>query len=189
MRRRIFRAVTFALLFCAAASARGQESGPCGGRPPSDPNYYADMKELPPGKFGFSYMFDRAQLDDPSSPLVVRWVNGITSAKQRAGKIACVEVENRTERVVRAVRFRWSVAASADDGRIVEGAEALARGLLPVVEVEVAPGARRKVEVHGAHFADFFQPLAASGEVNGRYNVSIGVARVEFTDGTALDLP
>ena len=43
--------------------------------------------------------------------------------------------------------------------------------------------------MRGVHFADFFQPLAAAGEVNGNFNIIVGVARVEFTDGTSLDLP
>ena len=57
------------------------------------------------------------------------------------------------------------------------------------IGAEVAPGERRKVELTGAHFADFMQPLAAAGELEGSYNVSVGVARVEFTDGTSIDLP
>jgi hypothetical protein len=31
--------------------------------------------------------------------------------------------------------------------------------------------------------------VAAGGEPGGAYNVSVGVARVEFADGTAIDLP
>jgi hypothetical protein len=53
----------------------------------------------------------------------------------------------------------------------------------------VPPGERRKFELRDVHIADFFWPLAAAGEVNGKFHVSVGVARVEFTDGTALDLP
>lgn len=189
MPRRILCLLPALFLLCAAVPAYGQWPEVCENKPPKDPAYYADMKELPPGKFGFSYIFDKAQFDDPSAPVALRGLSGISGQKLRAVKLSCVEIENRTARAVRAVQLRWAVSASAPGQSITEKAEALAKGLLPVFAVGVAAGGRLKVEVHGAHFADFFQPLAASGEVNGHYNVTVGVARVEYADGGVDDLP
>ena len=189
MTRRVSLVFPVLLLLCAAGAARGQASGPCEQHPPSDPAYYADMKEMPRMKGGLSWTSDRAQFDDASTPVVVRALNGITSTKQRAGKLSCAEIENRSARTVKAVQLRWVVTARAADGSVVPNGEALAKGLLPVVEAEIAPGSKLKVELHGAHFADFLQPLAVDGEVNGSHNVSVGVARVVFADGTTLDLP
>ena len=189
MTRRIFRAFLLLFALCATGAAYGQAPEVCENKLPKDPAYYADMKELPPGKFGFSYTFDKTQFDDTSAPVVVRGLGGISGAKPRAVKLSCVEIENRTTRVVRAVQLRWAVSALAPGQNATDKAEALAKGLLPFVEVEVGAGGRRKVEMRGVHFADFFQPLAAAGDINGHFNVTIGVARVEFTDGTSLDLP
>jgi hypothetical protein len=188
MPRRILFILPALLILCAAGAARAQSPEVCENKLPKDPAYYADMKELPPGKFGFSYNFDKPQFDDPSTPVALRGMGAISSPK-RALKLSCVEFENRTTRVVRAVQLRWAVSALAEGQDVSAKAEALAKGVLPPVAVEVPPGGRMKVEVRGVQFADFFQPLAAAGEINGRFNVIIGVARVEYTDGTAEDLP
>ena len=176
------------LLFVAAGAAYGQSPEVCEHKLPKDPAYYADMKELPPGKYGFSYNFDKPQFDDPAAPVVLRGLGGISSPK-RALKLSCVEIENRTKRAVRAVQLRWAVSALPEGQDVFAKAEALAKGVLPPFAVEVQPGGRMKVEVRGVQFADFFQPLAAAGELSGKYNVIIGVARVEYTDGTAEDMP
>ena len=134
-------------------------------------------------------MHDRAQFDDASTPVVVRGLTAVTSSKERSGKLSCAEVENRTARAVKALVLRWAVTKRAADGSVVAGAEVRAKGLLPQVIAEVAPGERRKVELTGTHFADFMRPVASGGAPGGAYNVSVGVARVEFTDGTSIDLP
>src|SRR5687768_6973535 len=149
MTRRITCVLLLTLLFCAAGPAYGQWPEVCENKLPKDPAYYADMKELPPGKFGFSYTFDKPQFDDPSVPVVVRGLSGISSPKPRAVKLSCVEVENRTTRVVRALQLRWAVSALAPGQSISVKAEALAKGLLPIFEVVVEAGGRRKVEVRG----------------------------------------
>jgi hypothetical protein len=193
MRRLKFGVITFLFVLCAAGAARAQQqqqaSGPCEKRPPSDQAYYADMKLMPPGKYNFSWMGDRAQFEDASTPVVVRALSGTTSSKERSGKLTCAEVENRTGRAVKALVLRWAVTKRAADGSVREGAEVLAKGLLPPVDAEVEAGGRKKVELKGAHFADFMQPLVSAVELEGAYNVSVGVARVEFADGTSIDLP
>ncbi|HWW76470.1 MAG TPA: hypothetical protein VNZ44_13820, partial [Pyrinomonadaceae bacterium] len=113
----------------------------------------------------------------------------ISSAKQRAVKLGCAELENRSSRTVKSVTLRWAVTALPDENSVAEGAPVLSKGTLPAVEVEIPPGVRQKVELHGGHFADFLRPLTVDGEVNGQYALTVGVARVEYTDGSAEDLP
>lgn len=161
----------------------------CENKPIKDPAYYADFKPMPPGKFGFGYHFDRKQFDDPSAPVALSGLGMQSAPAPHASKPHCAEVENRTPLIVKSVTLRWRVTAPAPDGHAAAGAGVPAEGLTHVFEVEVLPGGRRRVEMRGVHFADFFQPLAAHGEVNGNFSVTVGVARVEFTDGTALDLP
>lgn len=192
MRRLTLGVITFMLIVCpaGAASARQQKaSGPCEGMPPSDPAYYADMKLMPEGKYSLSYMGDRAQFDDASTPVVVRGLTATTSSKERSGKLSCAEVENRTGRAVKALLLRWFVVKRSADGSVKADAEVLAKGLLPVVSAEFAPGERKRVALTGAHFADFVRPVADTGALEGPHNVSVGVARVEFADGTFIDLP
>lgn len=188
MSRRIFSVLL--LLVCAAGAAYGQPPAACGNKPIKDPAYFADIKEWPPGKYGFGYIFDKSQTDDPAAPVALTGLGSHSAPRPRAVKLSCAEVLNRTPRVIRSVRLRWAVTAGAEDGSVVKNAEPLSKGLTRFFNVEVPPGERRKFELRDVHFADFFWPLAAaSGEVNGRFNVIIGVARVEFTDGTTLDLP
>lgn len=191
MPRRILCLLPALFLLCAAGAARAQAPDPCSQKPPADSDYYADMKELPPGKFGFSYIFDKKQYDHGAAPVALRGMVGVTHPKVRAVKLSCADVENRTERVVKLVQLRWDVREWPADGKSegLENAHVLARGVLPAFEVEVAPGEHRKVALRGANFADFFAPLAAVGEVNGHFHVTFGVAHVEFADGTSLDLP
>ena len=189
MRRRAIGVITFMFILCSAGAAHAQEREPCDNKPITDPAYYADIKPMPPGKFGFGYSFDKKQSDDPSVPVAVIGLSSVTASKPHTNKPRCAEVVNRTQRVVKSVRLRWTVTALAADMKAIENAEVLVRGLLPAFEVEVPPGARRRFEMRGVHFADFFQPLAAAGEINGKFNVVIGVARVEFADGTIIDLP
>jgi hypothetical protein len=102
-----------------------------------------------------------------------------------------VELENRTTRVVKSVQLRWTLKArGADSAAGAVGTTVMAKGTLPVIEVEIQPGTRRKAEIRGAHYADFLKPLAnVHGEVNGQYLLYIGVGRVEYADGTGEDLP
>lgn len=50
MRRLTFGVIIFVLILCAAGAARAQSSDPCEKGTPSDPAYYADMKEVPGGR-------------------------------------------------------------------------------------------------------------------------------------------
>lgn len=189
MRRPTFVGITFMFILCAVGSARGQAPELCENKPITDPAYYADIKPMPPGKFGFGYSFDKKQLDDPSAPIAITSLSSVNASKPYTNKPRCAEVVNRTKKVVKSVRLRWTVTALAPDWKAAENAEVLVKGLLPAFEVEVPPGERRRFEMRGVHFADFFQPLAATGEINGNFNVTVGIARVEFTDGTFIDLP
>jgi hypothetical protein len=189
MTRRIFRAFLFLFALCATGAAYGQTPAACENKPIKDPAYYADIKEFPPGKYGFGFTFDKPQLDNPSSPVALSGLGSQSAPGPRVIKLSCAEVQNRTTRVVKSVQLRWSVSALAPGQSVTEKAEPLAKGMLPVFAVEVPAGGRRKFELRGVQLADCFWPLAANGEVNGNFNVTIGVARVEFTDGTSLDLP
>jgi hypothetical protein len=181
MPRRIFSFLNFLILGCAAATANAQASHPCELPPSSDPSYsshFADIKRAPDGKWGLAYTFDAGQFADESVSVVVRGLLGLTSQKDRGGKLKCAEIENRSTRTVRTVQLRWFVTE-------MEGSEkVLAQGILPVAEVETTASGKLKAELREAQFADFLQPLVKDGVLTGHYKVSVGVARVWFTDGT-----
>ena len=196
MRRLTFVVITFVFILCAAGAARAQTYDPCAGHPlppppPPDSPYFNDMKELPRGKWGLGDQFEKAQVDNPATPVVIRGLGSASSVKHRAAKFSCVELENRTTRVVKSVQLRWTLKArGADSAAGAVGTTVMAKGTLPVIEVEIQPGTRRKAEIRGAHYADFLKPLAnVHGEVNGQYLLYIGVGRVEYADGTGEDLP
>ena len=177
----MLRRVLFLLILSCAtgAVADAQASTPCEPPLPTDPSYYADIKRVPEGKWTLTYAADLEQNQAASAPVVVTSVSGITGKKERGGKLRCAELKNRSTRTVKAVQLRWVVMTREDRVRV------LAQGKLPRVKVEIAAGSKLKVELREAQFADFVQPLVRDGVLTGDYHVSVGVARVEFTDGTA----
>jgi hypothetical protein len=126
--------------------------------------------------------YDQAQFKDASVPVVVRGLLDVSSEKYRGGKLRCAELENRSTRTVKAVQLKWAVTRMEDES------EVLASGKLPTVEVEIAPGGSMKVQLRDAQYADFLQPVADKGLLTGRFWLTVGVARVEYADGTAEDM-
>ena len=183
MSRRIFSLISLLVLSCAAgAAADAQQPGPCDLSPSGDPSRFADIKEMPKGKFTLGYVPDMEQSRGASAPVVVRGLLGVSSVKDRGGKLRCAELENRSARAVKAVELRWTVTAKEDSSKV------LASGKLPPVEAEIAAGGRLKVELREAQFADFLQPLVSDGVLTGAYMLTVRVARVEFADGTVEEV-
>lgn len=183
MTRRVFSFLSLLILVCAAGvAARAQTPAPCEPELPTDPAFWADVKPMPEGTGRFSYSMDLRQNEDASAPVVVLRLQGVTSQKHRGGKIRCAEIENRSGRTVRAVQLGWTVTARDDAEKKV-----LARGRLPLIQVEIGPGGRQKVEPQHAGFADFLQPLVGDGLHLGDHDLRLTVARAEFTDGTVED--
>ena len=183
MPRRILSSLCLLILVCAAgAAADAQEPGPCDLSPRGDPERYADIKPMPEGKGGLGYTSDPAQIKDASVPVVVRGLLGVSSVKDRGGKLRCAELENRSTRAVKSVTLRWALTTMEDKSKV------LASGLLPPVEAALAPGAKLKVQLRDAQFADFLRPIAGQGVLTGQYWLTVGVARVEYADGTIEDV-
>jgi hypothetical protein len=183
LRPAVVRLLLLAALGVFAPHIRGQQvSTPCELKPPSASDF-TDGKELPSGRWTLTYIVNAGQFQSGSSPVVVRGLLGISSVKQRAGKLRCATLENRTTRTVKTVRLRWDVRAR--DG----GGEILAQGELPPIEVEIAAGAKLKAELRGANFADLLQPLVKDMTLRGDYLLTVGVAGVVFTDGAVEEVP
>lgn len=179
------RALTaLSLLLLACASAHAQALPPCKANQPTptDAAFWADVPPMPEGTGNFSYAMDLSQEKDASAPVVLIGMMGVSSQQHRGGKIRCVELENRSARAVRAVQLSWTVTARDDPEKKV-----LAQGRLPLVEVQVAPGARRTAELREASFAGFLLPLVQKGIHAGDHDLRMRVARVEFADGSAVD--
>lgn len=184
MPRRVFSFVALPFLVCAAwaVAAAQQQPGPCDLSPRGDPERFADIKPTPGGKWHLTYTSDLAQFKDTSVPVVLRGLLGVSSVKDRGGKLRCVELENRSAREVKSVTLRWALTTTEDKGKV------LASGQLPPVEAHLAPGVRLKVQLRDAQFADFLRPIAGDGVLNGQYNLTVEVARVEYADGTIEDV-
>lgn len=183
MSKRFFSFLSLLILVCAAgASARAQAPEPCEPKLPTDAAFWADVTPMPEGTGRLSYAMDLSQEKDASAPVVVTRLEGVTSRQHRGGKLRCAEIANRSARTVRAVQLSWTLTARDDAEKKV-----LARGRLPLVEVEVAPGGRRKVELREGNFADFLLPLVREGTHAGDHDLLVRVGRVVFTDGAVVD--
>ena len=176
--------IVLSLLLLTCAAARAQSLPPCNPNQPTptDAAFWADVPPMPEGTGNFSYAMDTSQNQDASAPVVMTAVLGVSSQRHRGGKIRCVELENRSARAVRAVQVSWTVTARDDPEKKV-----LARGRLPLVEVQVAPGARQTAELREASFAGFLLPLVQKGIHAGAHDLRLRVARVEFADGSVVD--
>lgn len=183
MLKRFLSLLSLLILVCAGgASARAQAPEPCEPKLPTDAAFWADVTPMPEGTGNFSYAMDLSQEKDASAPVIVTRLEGVTSQQHRGGKLRCVEFANRSARTVRAVQLSWTLTARDDPEKKV-----LARGRLPLVEVEVAPGGRRKVELREGNFADFLLPLVREGIHAGAHDLRVRVSRAVFTDGTVVD--
>jgi hypothetical protein len=185
MLRRILSPLFLLAVSCAAgAVAVARQPSPCDLRPEGDPTRFTDIKPMPKwdGKGGVGIRPDQAQLKDTSAPVVVRGLLDVSSEKDRGGKLRCAELENRSTHTVKAVQLKWAVTTMEDENKV------LASGKLPTVEVEIAPGGRMKVQLRDAQLADFLQPVADKGLLNGKFWLTVSVARVEYADGTAEDV-
>ena len=176
--------IVLSLLLLTCAAARAQALGPCKANQPTptDAAFWADVPPMPEGTGNFSYAMDPRQSEDASAPVVISAMLGVTSRQHRGGKIRCVELENRSARAVRAVQLGWTLTGREDPEKKV-----LARGRPPLVEVEVAPGARQTAELREASFAGFLLPLVQKGIHAGAHDLRLSVARVEFADGSVID--
>ncbi len=136
--------------------------------------------EKPRGKWGFGLLFDRRQFDDSSVPVAVGGIQSLSGAGRHLGviKIKRVRIKNRSPKIVSSVQLRWTIASLDDPTKV------LLEGSGHLVNIWVEADSSQVIEIPTLYPALLFKPLAKNGELNGRFQLTIGVQEARFADGS-----
>jgi len=136
--------------------------------------------EKPRGKWGFALLFDRSQFDDSSVPVAVAGIQSMSGGRKYRGvtKIKRVGIENRSPRILSSIQLSWTIASLDNPAKV------LLKGSGHLVNIWVEADSSQVVEIPTLYPALLFKPLAKNGELNGRFQLTIGVQEARFADGS-----
>lgn len=192
----LFSLVVVYVFVVGAAKVLANQSGEVGRntqRPPGMPGPFGediekefnddDLKvkgEKPRGKWGFGLLFDRSQFNDSSVPVAIGGIQSLSGAGRHLGviKIKRVEVKNRSPKILSSVQLRWTIANLDDPAKV------LLESSGHFVNIWVEANSSQVIEIPTLYPALLFKPLAKNGELNGRFQLTIGVQEARFADGS-----
>ena len=179
-RTRLFGLALAALaaLACAVAAQNGPSQ-----YPKATPFTEEDLKvgKLP-GLWGVGPAFDHSQLNDPAAPVVVKGINMISGdpTTEYIGlvKLQGADLENRGAKPTSRVQLRWALVRRDEPEKIV------LEGVTPSFEARVAAGESLKTDTPPIFFNRIVQPLLVEGQLQGKFDLLVGVNEVAFEDGS-----
>lgn len=179
-RARLFAPALAALaaLACAASAQQGPSQ-----YPKAAPFTDEDVKVgRLAGLWGVGPGFDNSQLNDPSVPVVVKGINMIsgdpTTKFVGLVKLQGADLENRGARAASRVQLRWALVNRDEPDKI------LLEGVTASFDVQVNPGESLKTDTPPIFFNRIAQPLLSEGQLQGKFNIVVGVNEVAFEDGS-----
>jgi hypothetical protein len=136
--------------------------------------------QKPRGKWGYGLGVNKAQFDDPSVPVVVGAVQSLSAGGKYAGvvKIKRLGIKNRSPRAVNSVQLRWEITSLDDPAKV------LLEGTTPFVNFWAEANSSKVIEIPTIYPVYLFKPLAKNDELNGRFQLTIGVQEARFADGS-----
>lgn len=136
--------------------------------------------EKPRGKWGFSIMLDMSRALSDSIPVAVVGIQSLSGGGKHLGvtKIKRVKVNNRSAKTVNSVQLRWTLAPFDDPEKV------LSEGTTPFANIWVEANSLKVVEIPTLYPALLLKSLAKDGELNGNFQLAIGVQEARFADGT-----
>jgi hypothetical protein len=138
--------------------------------------------QLPPGNWAVRCSAFRAAGYEALPVLVT----GVTSDVDRGIEVTGVNVTNRSNQRLTAVRLSWYL--STQD----EPASVLRQGRTKVLNLKRAggidPGETREITFPVVSFAAIHKPLLRGGELNGKYIIQVAASEVRFDDGSSQTL-
>jgi hypothetical protein len=124
-------------------------------------------------------MGDDSQIKDHTVPAIVISTHSLTAGGRIKNLIVTgVTIKNRTAKSINNVRLKWMLTPKDDRSSPV------AQGQTANLEVEVQGGKTTSVKTPRINFAKIAKPLLKNGNLYGEYYLVIGIAAVEFEDGT-----
>jgi len=136
--------------------------------------------QKPRGKWGVALETDMNQFHDASVPVAVGTIQSLSGGGKYAGvvKIKRLEVRNRSSKALNSVQLRWEIANLDNPSKV------LLEGNTPFVNFWAEANSSQVIEIPTIYPALLFKPLAKDGELNGRFQLTIGVQEARFADGS-----
>ncbi|HEX7318463.1 MAG TPA: hypothetical protein VF297_31440 [Pyrinomonadaceae bacterium] len=137
-------------------------------------------EQKPRGRWGYGLGYDKGQLGDASVPVVVSIVQSLSAGGKYAGvvKVKRLEIKNRSPKAVNSVQLRWVITSDDDPSKV------LLEGTTPFANFWAEANSSKVIEISTIHPSLLFKPLAKGGELNGRFQLTIGVQEARFADGS-----
>lgn len=136
--------------------------------------------QKPHGKLAVVIETDMDQFHDATSPVAVGAVQSLAGGGKYAGvvKIKRLEIKNRSSKDLNSVQLRWEIASLDNPARV------LLEGTTPFVNFWAEADSSKVVEIPTIYPALLFKPLAKDNELNGQFQLTIGVQEARFADGS-----
>lgn len=136
--------------------------------------------EKPRGKWAFATMLDMGQAESNSIPIAVTGIQSLSGGGRHAGitKIKRVGIKNRSPKIVNSVQLRWTLASLDEPEKV------LSEGTTQFANIWVEANSSKVIEIPTIYPALLLKSLAKDGELDGRFQLTIGVQEAHFADGT-----
>lgn len=146
----------------------------------SDDDLKVKEQKKPRGQWDFGLGYDKEQFNDASVPVAVGAVQSLSGGGRYAGvvKIKRVEIRNRSAKAVNSVQLRWKITSLNDPSKV------LLEDILPLVNFWVEANSSKVIEIPTIYPILLFNPLAKDGELNDRFDLTIGMQEARFADGS-----
>src|SRR5947209_13280564 len=137
-------------------------------------------EQKPRGKWGVGLETDMDQFYDASVPVAAGAIQSLSGGGKYAGgvKIKRLEIKNRSSKAVNSVQLRWEIVSLDNRTKV------LLEGITPFVNFWAEANSSKVIEIPTLYPALLFKPLAKDGELNGQFQLTIGVQEARFADGS-----
>jgi hypothetical protein len=136
--------------------------------------------QKPRGKLGIVLETDMNQFYDASAPVAVGAIQTLSGGGKYAGvvKIKRLEIKNRSSKALNSVQLRWEIVSLDNPAKV------LLEGASPFVNFWAEADSSKVIEIPTIYPALLFKPLAKDNELNGQFQLTIGVQEARFADGS-----
>jgi hypothetical protein len=137
-------------------------------------------EQKPRGKLGLVLETDMEQFHDASVPVAVGAVQTLSGGGKYAGvvKIKRLEIKNRSYKTLNSVQLRWEIVSLDNPAKV------LLEGTAPFVNFWAEANSSKIIEIPTIYPALLLKPLAKDNELNGQFQLRIGIQEARFADGS-----
>lgn len=154
---------------------------------PNAGNNYGFSEASPLGDWVVRADFDVFQSNDPDVPVVLAGIRTYTGkgAWRKQLMIEGVTLNNRTPKVIQAVKFGWIIMTEQDRNARKNREAALVEGYTKSFKLESSSERMRKLKSVLIDTIKQAKPLLRDGRLSGSFYIRVRVSEVYFSDGSA----